>query len=49
MDTQERTGFAHGVLAYALWGLFPLYFTLFWRSSALEVVAHRIVWSLLLR
>ena len=48
MDTQERTGFAHGVLAYALWGLFPLYFTLFWRSSALEVVAHRIVWSLLL-
>lgn len=44
--TEERTGFAHAVTAYALWGLFPLYFTLFQRSTAFEVVAHRIVWSL---
>lgn len=46
MNDRERTGYVHGVAAYILWGLFPLYFSLFQRSSALEVVAHRIVWSL---
>lgn len=48
MHAEERTGYLHGVAAYALWGLFPLYFALFARSSALEVVSHRIVWSLVL-
>lgn len=32
--------------AYLLWGLFPLYFLLFARSGAFEVVAHRALWSL---
>lgn len=35
-----------GITAYALWGLFPLYFVLFARSGAFEVVAHRALWSL---
>lgn len=39
-------GLVHGVAAYGLWGLFPLYFVLFARSGALEVVAHRALWSL---
>ncbi|MFT3889578.1 MAG: EamA family transporter RarD [Arachnia sp.] len=43
----ERTGLGYGLAAYLLWGLFPLYFTLFARSGALEVVAHRALWSLM--
>ena len=42
----ERMGLGYGLAAYLLWGLFPLYFTLFARSGAFEVVAHRALWSL---
>lgn len=38
-------GLLYGVGAYALWGLFPIYWTLFGAIPALEVLAHRIVWS----
>ncbi|MEZ5085885.1 MAG: EamA family transporter RarD [Tessaracoccus sp.] len=43
---QQRKGLVNGFAAYILWGLFPLYFALFARSGALEVVAHRAIWSL---
>jgi chloramphenicol-sensitive protein RarD len=33
--------------AYTLWGFFPAYFKLLRPASALEVLAHRIVWSML--
>jgi chloramphenicol-sensitive protein RarD len=36
-----------GVVAYAIWGLFPLYWPLLKPSSAEEILAHRIGWSLL--
>ncbi|HYU84652.1 MAG TPA: EamA family transporter RarD [Kribbellaceae bacterium] len=42
-----RRGFLSGFGAYFLWGLFPLYWTLLDRSGAVEVLAHRIVWSML--
>jgi chloramphenicol-sensitive protein RarD len=35
-----------GVVAYTIWGLFPLYWPLLKPSSAEEVLAHRITWSL---
>lgn len=35
-----------GVVAYGLWGLFPLYFHLLDAVSPVEVVANRVVWSL---
>jgi chloramphenicol-sensitive protein RarD len=35
----------YGVLAYALWGLFPLYWPLLEPAGALEILAHRIAWS----
>ncbi|MFO1153535.1 MAG: EamA family transporter RarD [Rhodospirillales bacterium] len=41
------TGVACASGAYALWGLFPLYFKAVAAVPALEVLAHRIVWSLL--
>ena len=33
-------------LAYGFWGVFPLYFNLLGHSGALEIVAHRIWWTL---
>ncbi|KRB80530.1 protein rarD [Nocardioides sp. Root190] len=34
-----------GVTAYALWGAFPLYWPLLEPSGPVEILAHRIVWS----
>jgi chloramphenicol-sensitive protein RarD len=42
----RRSGLAFGLGAYALWGMFPLYFPLLEPASGLEIVAHRVVWSL---
>ena len=39
-------GLAAGIAAYALWGVFPLYFPLLEPAGAVEIIAHRIVWSL---
>ncbi|MEO5796333.1 MAG: EamA family transporter RarD, partial [Rhodoferax sp.] len=39
-------GIAYATLAYAAWGLFPLYFHQLAGIPALEVVVHRTVWSL---
>ena len=36
-----------GLAAYSLWGLFPLYFPLLEPAGGLEIVAHRVLWSLL--
>ncbi len=41
-----RLGLVAGVLAYGLWGLFPLYLKQLEGATALEIVAHRILWSL---
>ncbi|MBA2638925.1 MAG: EamA family transporter RarD [Nocardioidaceae bacterium] len=45
--SEQRRGFWAGLAAYTLWGVFPLYFPLLDPASATEVLAHRIVWSLL--
>lgn len=36
-----------GALAYVLWGAFPLYWPLLEPAGAVEILAHRIVWSAL--
>ena len=41
-----RTGLFAGVGAYLLWGLFPLYWPLLEPAAPLEILAHRIAWSL---
>ena len=43
--SEQRRGFLFGVAAYALWGLFPLYWPLLLPAGAVEILAHRIVWS----
>ena len=43
----QRTGLLYGTAAYLLWGVLPLYFKALSHVSAGEILAHRIVWSLL--
>jgi chloramphenicol-sensitive protein RarD len=45
--SEARRGLLSGFAAYALWGVFPLYFPLLDPASSTEVLAHRILWSLL--
>jgi chloramphenicol-sensitive protein RarD len=42
----RRLGVLSGLAAYSLWGLFPLYFLLLEPAGGLEIVAHRVLWSL---
>lgn len=43
----SRRGLILGAGAYTLWGIFPLYWTVLEPAGAIELLAHRIVWSLL--
>lgn len=46
-DPAERSrGLAAGVGAYVIWGFFPLLFPLLKPAEPLEILAHRIIWSL---
>ena len=40
-------GMLSAALAYVIWGLFPLYFKLLADIAPLEVLVHRVLWSLL--
>lgn len=42
---EASLGVFYGLLAYILWGIFPLYFTLFDPFPAWEVLIHRVIWS----
>jgi chloramphenicol-sensitive protein RarD len=42
----QRTGLIAGLLSYVIWGLFPLFWPLVEPAGALEILAHRIIWSL---
>lgn len=45
-DRTESVGIAAGVGAYALWGLLTLYWPLLSGTGAVEILAHRVVWAL---
>ncbi len=47
-QSQRRAGLLFGVGAYLLWGFLPLYFKVLDHVGPIEIVAHRIVWSLAL-
>jgi len=42
-----RAGVLFGIAAYGLWGLFPIYFHALDKAGSMEVLAHRIGWSLI--
>ena len=48
MTPETRTGLIAGLGAYCLWGLLPLYLKLLTGIPASDVLANRILWSLLL-
>ncbi|WP_166137282.1 EamA family transporter RarD [Nocardioides ochotonae] len=42
---EHRRGLLFGAAAYLMWGAFPLYFPLLEPAGAVEILAHRVVWS----
>lgn len=46
--SQEAQGYIYAVLAFVFWGLVPIYFKLISTVSATEILAHRIIWSVVL-
>lgn len=45
---QAQQGILYAIGAYIMWGLAPFYFKQLQQVPALEILAHRIVWSILL-
>ena len=45
---RARAGLLYGLAAYGLWGVMPIYFKLLQAVPSVDIVAHRIVWSLIL-
>lgn len=43
--SEEAKGFVYGLAAYLGWGFAPLYWPLLQPSTPYEVLAHRVVWS----
>ena len=43
---ESSRGFFLGAAAYAMWGLFPLYWPLLEPAGAVEILAHRVAWSM---
>lgn len=47
VDKDTTAGVLFGIGAYGLWGLLPLYFFVLMPAGAVEIVANRVVWSLI--
>ncbi|GAC1492150.1 MAG: EamA family transporter RarD [Pseudarthrobacter sp.] len=47
VDKETTAGILFGFGAYGLWGLLPLYFIALLPAGPVEIVANRVVWSLL--
>ncbi len=48
LNAPMRRGIALGIAAYTLWGVLPIYWKSVESVESLEVLAHRVVWSVLL-
>ena len=44
----DRRGIALGVAAYLLWGVFPAFFHVLGAAAPAEILAHRVLWTLVL-
>jgi chloramphenicol-sensitive protein RarD len=47
-DKSVKAGVIFALAAYSMWGIAPIYFKLLTTVPALEIVMHRIVWSMLI-
>jgi chloramphenicol-sensitive protein RarD len=43
--SEERRGYVYGLVAYTIWGFFPIYFKLLRPAGALEILGQRVIWS----
>lgn len=43
---ETRQGIGYGLAAYTIWGLFPLFWPLLEPTPATQILAHRMLWSL---
>jgi chloramphenicol-sensitive protein RarD len=41
----QQSGIWYGIAAYASWGILPLYWKMLQRIPAIEILAHRVLWS----
>jgi len=46
MQNDRSGGVASAICAYLLWGFLPIYWKLLRQAVALEILAHRVIWSL---
>ena len=44
-SAQQKQGVYFALAAFFMWGLAPIYFKLIDSIGALEILAHRVVWS----
>jgi len=47
MSDQNR-GALYAIIAFLLWGLSPIFYKALTQATAIEIIAHRVVWSVLL-
>ena len=45
-EDESRNGLIAGVIAFSMWGVFPIYFKLVDSVSSFEILLHRIVWAI---
>jgi len=46
MHHEKISGLVTAIIAYTLWGFLPVYWKVLGSVPALEVLSHRIIWSL---
>lgn len=47
LEPNFRLGLTGAIVSYLSWGLMPIYWNLLEGAGSVEVIAHRILWSLL--
>ena len=47
LEPNFRLGLTGAIVSYISWGLMPIYWNLLEGAGSVEVIAHRILWSLL--
>ncbi|MEL7479596.1 MAG: EamA family transporter RarD [Pseudomonadota bacterium] len=47
LNNQTQQGYLYAVLAFLMWGMAPIYFKQIESIEALEILTHRVIWSVL--
>ncbi len=44
-NSETKKGILYTAVSFIMWGLFPLYWKLLEQLPALDILAHRMIWS----